>query len=185
MLKAVRTVEVTRVLLKHKPVCQVTADILESASSSHKLVKMLLTHDPEAPITEATTIAVMKPRFGLFHDSNESVLKLFLDRNRDLKVTNEMLENVGKIYDMEMLLQRRSKEQTISPKALEMAAESPNTVALVLQLMKHDNSVKITQLVFHSVMSSSGTTESCMRTLLEHDSTPDITQDDLMSLVKL
>lgn len=184
MLKAVRSVEVMRVLLKHKPVCQVTADILASASSSYELFKLLLTHDPELPITEATVIAVMKTRLGFLRSSNESFLKLLLDRNRDLKVTDDMLENICYKDDMEMILQRWSKEQTISPKVLEKAAESPFREALVLQLMKHDNSVKIMPLVFHSVVSASDTTESCMRTLLEHDSTLDITQDDLMSLVK-
>lgn len=58
MLKAARNIEVMKMLLKHKPMCQVTADVLESAAvNAPKLVKLLLTHDPKVPITGATIIA--------------------------------------------------------------------------------------------------------------------------------
>ena len=55
MLKAARYVDVMEMLLKHEPVCQVTADVLDSATNQDiRLVKMLLIHDPKAPVTEAT-----------------------------------------------------------------------------------------------------------------------------------
>jgi len=166
----------------------VTADVLESAaakqySDSSKLVQLLLTHDPKAPVTEATIMAAMGSKYP--HDSNNSVLKLLLDQNRGFKITDEMLEAAGETDDMEVLLQRRSKEQTISSKVLEKAAKHfLNCATLVAQLLKHDKSVKITPPVVHAAIVSSSGTDTFVRTLLEHDPTLDITQEDLISLVQ-
>jgi len=184
MLKAVEKVEIMKMLLKHKPVCQVTADVLESAAKHYdnsKLVKLLLAHDPGFPVTGATIIAAMGRKYS--HDSDEPVLKLLLDRNRDLKITDEMLEAAEKTNDMEVLLQRRSKEQTISSKVLEKAAKRYlEGATLVPQLLKHDKSVKITPPVVYAAIASSYGTESFVRILFEHDPTLDINQKDLMWL---
>lgn len=48
--------EIMRILLENKPICQVTADILESAvtampAPNSSSPKMLLRHDPDVPVT--------------------------------------------------------------------------------------------------------------------------------------
>lgn len=209
MLKAARNAEVMKMLLKHKPVCQVTADVLESAinqDNAPDLVKLLLTHDPKAPITGATIIAAMRNRYvgpGFHHpdpdpdenlflalnrhlfsrDPDEDVLKMLLDRNRELEITDEMLEAAWETDAMEWLLQWRNKEQTISSRILEKAAKTPfNGKDLVPQLLKHDGLVKITPPVILGAFRSSTGSESYLRALFEHDPTLEITQQDLMSL---
>ncbi len=55
MLKAAKDVDVMEMLLKHEPVCQVTADVLDStANQGIRHLEMLLRHDPKAPVTETT-----------------------------------------------------------------------------------------------------------------------------------
>ena len=123
-------------------------------------------------------------RYKHSHGSVEPVFELLLDRNRDLEITDEMLEAAEETDEMEVLLQRRSKEQTISSKVLEKAADRHSKAeTLVAQLLKHDKSVKITPPVVHAAMRSSSGTESFVRTLFEHDPTLDINRDDLISLV--
>lgn len=187
MLKEAENVEVIKMLLKHKPVCQVTTDVLKSAASRYnsKLFKLLLTHDPKVPVTEATIISVMQSLPS--YNSDGPVLKLLLDRNRGLKITDEMLENAQKPGDMKVLLQRRSKEQTISSKVLETAAKRyGNSADLVQQLLKHDKSVKITPPVVHQAfLYICGNTESLVRVLFGHDPTLEFTQEHLMSLINV
>ena len=184
MLKAAKRTKLMKMLLEHKPSCQVTADALESAarqySDSLNLVKLLLTHDPKAPVTKATIMAAMEHRYS--GDSNP-VLKLLLDQNRGIEITDEMLEAAREPHDMEALLLRRSKVQTISSQVLEKAAKrySPGAT-LVSQLLKHDKTVKITPPILHAAIVSDSNDESFVRTLFDYDPTLEITQEDLLGL---
>ncbi len=55
MLRAAKDVGAMEMLLKHEPVCQVTAEVLDSAANQNmRLVKLLLKHDPRAPVSKAT-----------------------------------------------------------------------------------------------------------------------------------
>jgi ankyrin repeat protein len=185
MLQAAEKVEVMEVLLKHKPVCQITADVLASAAMQYggsKLVKLLLTHDPKAPVSETTITAAMARRSH--YDSDELVLKLLLDRNPELNITDKMLGAARAPDDMEMLLKRRNKEPTISSKVLEKVTKHNSKAAtLVSQLLEHDKSIKITPPVVHAAIVPSYGKESFMRTLFEHDPTLEITQEDLMNMI--
>lgn len=173
---------IVELLLRHEPVCQVTADILDSAAKQDiRLVKMLLTHDPKAPVTEATIMAAVRPTIPCHSDG--TVLKLLLDQNREIKITDEMLEAARGPDDMEVLLQRRSKEQTISSHILEQVAKQDywgTRTRLVPQLLKHDESAKITPPVVRAAITCKFGEESFVRTLFEHDPTLEITQADLM-----
>jgi hypothetical protein len=119
--KAAEMVEAMKMLLDYKPACQVTADVPESTvkrqTESSKLVKLLLSHNPKSPVSEATIMAAIGN--GYPHKLIERVLTLLLHRNHELKITKEMQEAAYEIDDMELLLQRPSKEQKISPQVLE------------------------------------------------------------------
>lgn len=118
MLKAVKDVDAMEMLLKHEPVCQVTTDVLDSAAKQDiRLVKLLLIHDPKTPVTEATILAAVRPSYS--GGSDRTVLKMLLDQSREIKITDEMLEAARRTVYMEMLLERRSKEQTINSHILE------------------------------------------------------------------
>ena len=182
MLKAAKNVDAMEMLLKNEPVCQVTADILDSAAKQDiRLVKMLLAHDPKGPVTEATIMAAVRSTIPC--PSDGTVLKLLLDQNREIKITDEMLEATQGPDDMEVLLQRRSKEQTISSHILEQVAKDcwGTRTRLVPQLLKHDKSVKITPPVVRAAITCKFGEVSFVRTLFEHDPTLEITQADLMT----
>lgn len=102
MLKAVKDVDAMEMLLKHKPVCQLTADVLDSAAKQDiRLVKLLLIHDPKTPVTEATILAAVRPSYS--GGSDRTVLKMLLDQSRKIKITDEMLEAARRTIYMEML----------------------------------------------------------------------------------
>jgi ankyrin repeat protein len=170
VLKVAENVEVMKVLVNHEPVCQVTADVLESAAKqyrdSSKLVKLLLTHDPRTLVTETTIIAALGDKNH--YDLGEPVLKILMGRNHEFDITNKILEAAKKPDDMELLLQRRSKEQKISSNVLEKVARNPSTgAALVAQLLKHDTSVKITPPVIQAAINAYAcSAASFTRTLL-------------------
>jgi len=185
MLEAAYDVEVIKMLLKQKPICQVTAKVLESAArryyeDSVEIIDLLLTHDPKAPITEATIIAAMKSQC-----SNPGKLKLLLDRNPELEITDRLLKESCSAHDTELLLQRRTKEQTISSEVLETVAQSYNEAApFVSLLLKHDKSIKITPAVLHAAITSSINAQLFLRTLFEHDPTLSISQGDVIVMAK-
>ncbi len=185
MLEAAHDMEVMKMLLKQKPICQVTAKVLESAAGRHfkdsvGMIDLLLTHDPKAPITEATIIAAMNPM-----RSNPGKLKMLVDRNPELKITDRLLKESSSEDEMELLLQRRTKEQTISSEVLETVVQSNNEAApLVLLLLKHDKSIKITPAVLHAAIMSSIDAQLFLRTLFEHDPTLSISQEDVVVMAK-
>lgn len=94
MLKAADDAKTMTTLLKHKPVCQVTAEVVESAaarlSNSSKLLELLLTHDHKAPVTAAAIKAALGNRY--MNDPDTAGLKLLLEHGREVEVSNEMLE---------------------------------------------------------------------------------------------
>jgi len=185
MLEAAYTMEVMKMLLKQKPICQVTAKVLESAAGRHfedsvGIIDLLLTHDPKAPITEATIIAAMNSR-----RSNPGKLRLLLDRNPELKITDRLLKESSSENDTELLLQRRTKEQTISSEVLETVAQRYNGAApSVPLLLKHDKSIKITPAVLRAAIMSSINAQLFLRTLFEHDPTLSISQEDVVVMSK-
>ncbi len=157
MLKAAKNVSAMEMLLKQEPVCQVTADALCSAAKQDsRLVKLLLTHDPKAPVTEAAIMAAMEDKYSSV--SGEPVLKILLDCSRELRITDEMFPR------------RQSKDHY-------------SKAALVSQLLRYDNSVKITPPVVHAAFRQHPETQSFLRTLFEHDPALDITREDLMALI--
>ena len=185
MLKNAKNFKIMETLLNHKPLCQVTADVVESATTWHtydsKLVELLLAHDPEIPVTEAAIIGAI----GCDYAQEDSyVLELLLDRIPEKKVTDEMLQAAKTPKIMGMLLQRRSKEQMISPQTLEAVTfRCSEGARVVQQLLKHDTSVKITPSLIWRAITSDSDEASLMRAFFEHDPSLAITQENFMTLV--
>ena len=181
MLKATKDVEIMDILLKHKPVCRVTADVLESAAEqsiySTELVKLLLAHSTNITITDATIIAAMG-------NHNGSTLRELLDHDKEMIITDEVLEAVEDRDIMNTLLQRRTENQKITSDILERAAERHwNGASLISLLLQHDNSLTITPPVVHSAMKSSGSRYEFLRTILKHDPSLTITEEDMTEFI--
>ena len=181
MLKAARKPEVMRILLEHKPVCELNADILEAAAKQYnhrlKLVKLLLARDPHIPITEAAVLASLRASDG-------DLLELLFDCNGRLEITEAMLKAAETTADMKLLLRRRRKELPISSKVLEAAAFRDRGGALVRLLFEHDKSAKITPPMVEQALRYCERSKPLIETLLEHDPTIEIGQEQVLSIIK-
>jgi ankyrin repeat protein len=187
MLKAANEPEVMRMLLEHKPVCELTAEILEAAAkqcSGHfELVKLLLAHNPKIPITEAAVMAALELKYPRGSDGN--LLKLLFDCNNELEITEAMLKAAETTPDMKLLLERRRKELPISSEVIEaVASRYCKSGALVRLLLEHDKSIKITPPVVQRAITYYHDSEPLIETLLEHDPTLEIGQEQLLSMIK-
>ena len=187
MLKVAEKPEVMRMLLEHKPVCELTAEILEAASkrrsSNFELVKLLLAHDPKIPITEAAVMAVLGRGYSRASDGN--LLELLFDYNSEIEITEAMLKGAKKIPDMKLLLKHRRKELPISSDVLEAVANcSHEVVARIRLLFEHDKSIQITPPVVQRAITYYDDSGSLIETLLEHDPTLEIGQEQLLSMIK-
>ena len=156
MLKAAECAKAMNILLNHELVCQVTEDVLEHvikvrSTEKVELIKLPLAHDPKISITGTTIVAAMRQK-AQWH-SDTSVLKLLLDYDPDFEITDEILEAVQESDVMAMVLPRRYKEQAISPRVLEKAAEqSSEGATLISQLLRHDQPIKITPPVISAAI---------------------------------
>ena len=181
MLKAAREPEVMQMLLERKPVCELNADILEAAAKQYghrlKLVKLLLAHDPHIPITEAAVLAALS-------GSDGDLLELLFDRNSKLEITEAMLKAAETTANMKLLLGRRRKELPISTEVLEAAVLHHRGGALVRLLLEHDKSAKITPPMVERALRYFDYSEPLIETLLEHDPTIKIGQDQVLSMIK-
>jgi hypothetical protein len=187
MLKAAENPEVMRMLLEHKPVCELTAEILEAAAKQYshdfELVKLLLAHNPKIPITEAAVMAALGQKH--IRGPNSNLLKLLFDCNSEVEITEAMLKAAETTPDMKLLLEHRRKELPISSEVFEAAASRyRESGALVRLLLEHDKSIKITPPVVQTAIWHCHDSEPLMETLLEHDPTLEIGQDQLLSMIK-
>ncbi|KAI4129581.1 MAG: hypothetical protein LQ338_002155 [Usnochroma carphineum] len=167
-----------------------TPDMLESAAknrNSFQLLKLLLEHDSTVNVTDTTIIAVLgnRPRYNC----DERVLKLLLDQQPSLEISDEMLEAVEEPNDMVLLLQRRSRRRQIKSTVLEKAAgRSGVGKALVALLLEYDKSAKITPPVVTAAVTAAVTSwyhqpGSFVKILLEHDPSIEVTPEDFLSLM--
>jgi len=187
MLKAAKEPEVMRMLLEHKPICELTAEILEAAAQGYsdhfELVKLLLAHNPKILITEAAVMASLGQKYSRGSDGN--LLELLFDCNSELEITEAMLKAAEKTPDMKLLLERRRKEPPISPEVLEaVASHYRESGALVCLLLEYDKSIKVTPPVVQRAITYYHDSGSLMETLLDHDPTLEIGQEQLFSMIK-
>lgn len=181
MLKAAKNPKVMRLLLDHKPICELTAEVLEAvveeSNGDFELIQLLLAHDPKLQITQDVVMA------GIRH---ESIDYLFA-RNIELEVTNTMLKAAEKPAVMKLLLERRRREQPINSEAVEDAAsrcvENEGFAALVPLLLEHDKSIKITPPVFQGAMYNENP-GPLIEALLKHDPALEIGPEQLLTVIK-
>jgi len=186
MLKAAEGPEVMRMLLEHKPVCELTAEILEAAvgrySNHFELVKLLLAHNPKIFITEAAVLAALGHKYSKGSDGN--LLELLFDGNSELEITDAMLKAAENAPDMKLLLEHRRKELPISSEVFEaVASRYRNSGTLVYLPLEHDKSVKITPPVVPRAITYY-LDPGLIETLLEHDPTLEIGQEKFLSMIK-
>ncbi len=106
MLKAAAHSEIIEVLRKHRPICQITPEILVAAAQKsykgRKLMQLLLDHEPDVPITEAIMITLLESETGF--GSSDNLIELLFERNDELQVTEAMLKAVKICVNIGVLL---------------------------------------------------------------------------------
>ncbi|KAJ6086758.1 hypothetical protein N7467_005672 [Penicillium canescens] len=112
ILKSASSPKVLEVLLRYTPRCEVTDAVFETLARSQPLgreyVKVLLDQDHSALPTVAVMIGFLETQFRLEKDDSEftNVLKMLLDRNPNMEVTEEMLAATKYSAEREILQSR-------------------------------------------------------------------------------
>lgn len=183
MLQAVTEGSVMEVLLKHRPMCKITSEILE-ANTEWECVQMLLACDEDVKPTERIIIHALKSsdiRKSPFYGINITLNDL-LDRDSDLQVTQEMLESANEPRDMECLLARFSPQNRI-PESVVLAAINKRShgTELLRPLLNHDKAFKVFPKVIQQALLKSWVVY-VFEVLLEHDPDIEITAEILLRM---
>jgi len=150
MLEAVQTHYDLEELLKHKPVCQITPEILKSQKKL-KCMKLLLDIDPETPVTEEVVFRALEigndsdRMYRQHNQEGKDVLETLFDRSPDIAVSEEMLQAVRCAPDMEILLKHLEPGTRISTDvvaALSKKELGPAYLTMRL-LLKFDPSIRL------------------------------------------
>ena len=187
MLEAVQSDHGLEELLRHKPVCRITPEILKSQQTP-KCMKLLLDFDPKTSVTEAVIFRALNignhwsRGHGLFKKDGFDVLETLFDRSPDIAVTQEMLQSVCCAADMEILLKHLKPGTRISTdvvtavsktemgepdqRGLMKLGEACRTMCL---LLKFDPSIKLDPKIALRTIEYSDSAEK-LEMLLKHDS---------------
>ena len=121
MIEAAKSPATMRMLLRHRPICQMTPEVLfhvsnnsngrrrredrYGASPRQELVRLLIDHEKGMPITEAVVLTVLgTSRSSLQWRSTRNLVQVLFTRNPELKVTASMLKAAMTVDDMRILL---------------------------------------------------------------------------------
>lgn len=191
MLEAVQNHYDLEKLLKHKPVCPITPEILKSKKTL-KCMKLLPDIDPETPVTEEIIFRALEvgaeSRVWSFEKEWNDLLETLFDRSSGIAVTQEMLQAVGCAADMEILLKRLEPGTRISTdvlaavtkielgeanyRKLNMLGEACRTMRL---LLKFDPSIRPDPKMALQMIKNSNAIDA-LEMFLEHDPSMPITE---------
>ena len=197
MLAAAGTPEIMWALLKHRPVCRISSNILAAAGSQgnngRELMQLLFDHEADIQITDTVMIAALNSNRLSYRyevdlkrlELTERLVELLFERNIDLEVTDAMLKAANTPNDLQVLL-KRAPNMRVTEDLLLAAASKLSGHALVKLLLDHDKTVKthVAVLFCHLSMIDNDYT-AFMTTLLEHDPELHIPSDAFADLVKL
>ena len=199
MLEVVQTHYDLEELLKHRPVCRITPEILKSQKTL-KCIKLLLDFDPETLVTEEVIFRALEiendlsRNFRLLKKERNDVLENLFDRNPDIAVTQDMLQAVRCVAHMEILLKRLKPGTRISTdvvaavskielrednrRSLMMLGEGCLTMRL---LLKFDPGITIdAKMAFQMI--EYFTAIDTLEMLLEHDPSMPMTEEIFLRL---
>lgn len=164
MIAAVNNMLVLKVLLEHQPDCQISPqNIIQIAWNSNgldgrRMVRLLLDHQRNLPVGENIVLAVLGIKDDAQRSPNyrpcQSLIDYIFDRDKEIEVTEAMLEAASTVDDMRSLL-KHAAEVSVTTRILQCAADIPesgynagsesNARNLVRLLLAHDLRVTIEQ----------------------------------------
>ena len=158
MLTAVRNHDHLTELLKHRPVCRITPEILKSQKEL-KCMELLMEIDPQIPVTDEVLLRALEignvsnRRNRLPKQEGKEVLETLLDRSPDIAISKEMLQAVRLAADMEILLKYDPSIKLDADMVLHMIPfhDAIDTLEMFLE---HDPSMPVTEKFFLRVFQS-------------------------------
>ncbi len=183
MLEAVQSYYDLKELLKHKPVCRITPEILKSQECLRSM-KLLLDIDPETPVTEevifrALEIAIDSNRwYRWLKEDGKSVLETLFDRNPDIAVTQEMLQAGRYAADMEILLKHLEPGTRISTDVVAAVSKIKlqDAYLTMRSLLKFDPSIKLDPEMALQLVKYPNAIDA-LEMLLKHDPSMPVTEE--------
>ena len=183
MLTTVRTYYHLKELLKHRPICQITPEILKSQEEL-ECIKILMEIDSEMPVTEEIIFRALEignvwnRRHGSRKQEGREVLETLLDRNPDICVSEEMLKAVRCATDMEILLNRLDPGTCISTGVVAAVSNSNDEADETMRLLlKFDPSVELDHETILRVMTSRCNALNALEMFLEHDPSMPVSEE--------
>jgi ankyrin repeat protein len=188
MLEAVQTHYDLEMLLKHKPVCRITPDILKSQKEL-KCMKLLLDIDPEMPVTEGVVFRALEigndldRRYMRHKQEAKDVLETLFDRSPDIAVTEEMVQAVRCAPDMEILLKHLEPGTRISTDVVAAVSkiELEGTYLTMRPLLKFDPSIRLNPKMALQTIGYSDPIDA-LEMLLEHDPSMSVTEEMFLQI---
>ena len=175
MLEAVqRHCELANVL-KHRPACRITPEILRSQKDL-ECMKLLLNIDPETAVTEGVVFRALEMgsdssyNFSGQEPQGKDVLETLLDRNSAITVTEKMLQAVRCSADMEILLKHLEPGTPISTDVVAALSKikSGEGYLTMRPLLNFNPSIRLDpKIVLQTIGHSDGV--DALEMLLEHD----------------
>ncbi|KAI9695395.1 MAG: hypothetical protein M1820_008650 [Bogoriella megaspora] len=210
VLEAIVHPDVLRLLLKQESVCAITPRIVEKAASRMEhgleLTQIFMLHSEEFPVSEDLIARVLEASYSCRTEAeqrqSENILRDLLSRNKNLRISDEMLQKVRSPEAMQILL-RHVPNHPVSSKILETVAKKhrsytkklpdgstipfggcyPVQCLLVKTLLEHDKKAKIMPTVVHEACESPDYFEF-LKVLLEHDPELVIAENDFVALLR-
>ncbi|MCJ1387016.1 hypothetical protein MMC17_010145 [Xylographa soralifera] len=173
MVDAVKNLEIMKVLLKHRPICPITPEVIfnlctnyrsSSALSSFasysnvcELISLLLDHEKDMPITPTVLSTVLGTDVDRFlrpprssSQQTQNLVEYLFARNSELAVTESTVMEARSAKVMRVLL-KHAPNRKVTPEMLIAAAggtelrADANERELVLLLLAHDETATVPQ----------------------------------------
>jgi hypothetical protein len=175
-------------LLKHKPVCRITPDILKSQKEL-KCMKLLLDIDPETPVTEEVVFRALEigndsdRRYRRHKQEGKDVLETLFERSPDIAVTEEMVQAVRCTPDMEILLKHLEPGTRISIDVVATVSkiELEGAYLTMRPLLKFDPSIRLDPKMALQTIHGIGDIKA-LEMLLEHDPSMPVTEEMFLQI---
>lgn len=165
MVEAAKDLKTMKVLLKHRPICPVTLEIVcnfsknyrssghtEPYSNEREFIWLLLDHERDMQITPAVMSTVLGTGVEQWSSQQtQNLIEYLFKRNNDLEVTESTVREARSAIDMRVLL-KHAPNMKVTPEMLSAVAGGGTWRRLdvigrelVLLLLAHDKTVTIPQ----------------------------------------
>lgn len=194
MVEAAKDLKTMEVLLKHRPICPVTPEIVCNFSKNYRssghtkpysnereFIRLLLDHERNMQITPAVMSTVLETNVEQSpSQQTQNLIEYLFKRNNDLEVTESTVKEARSAIDMRVLL-KHAPNMKVTPEMLSAVAgggtwHRSDVIGreLVLLLLAHDETATIPQSLAKTFPSGNWNTETLKYFTVLLDRAPDL-----------